>query len=440
MCDALCTQQRSLLDRSCGDVPSRVARCQRTTTDGVDMRQEPGPARPDRASAPHGETAPGRPGPPAFPRVPAVRRRRRRRLHVLTALVASVVGGLIATVVAPAVTGSREPVPAVTPVSAPSRDEGPQEDVAGGTVARVARAVLPSVVRINRAADGAFEGGGNGSGVVFRPDGLVVTNNHVVEEAGDVEVVFADGETLPAEIVGQDPFNDLAVVRVDRDGLDAIELSSTAQLQVGDLAVAVGSPFGLDATVTVGVVSALGRGVHAGGDEGMAVYLPEVIQTDAPINPGNSGGPLVDRNGRLIGLNSAILTSGEPANAGVGFAIPVDTVVDVAEELITQGRVSHPLLGVSGGPVSEQAAQRLGIDRGAWVREVSPGSPASEAGIATDDVIVGVADREITSMEELSIAIRDLQVGQRVTIVFVRAGERRTVDVVLAERTIDPPQ
>ena len=423
--------------RRCGVLRGTLPR--RTTTDGVDMRQEPGQARPDRASTQRRAIAADR-RPPAFPRVPSVRRKRRRRLHVITALVASVVGGLTATVVAPGLLGSSEPVPGVTPVSAPSPDQDPHEQVAGGTVVRVARTVLPSVVRINRAAAGDFEGGGNGSGVVFRADGLVVTNNHVVEEAGDVEVVFADGETLPAEIVGQDPFNDLAVIRVDRDGLDAIELGRTARLQVGDLAVAVGSPFGLDGTVTVGVVSALGRGVHAGGDEGASVYLPEVIQTDAPINPGNSGGPLVDRDGRLIGINSAILTSGEPANAGVGFAIPVDTVIDVAEELIAQGRVSHPLLGVSGGPVSEQAAQRLGVDRGAWVRDVSPGSPASEAGLAADDVIVGVADREITSMEELSIAIRDLRVGQRVTITFVRAGERRRVDVVLAERTTDPAQ
>ena len=396
------------------------------------MRQEPGQARS------RGIPAQGRP--PAFPRLPAVRRRRRRRLHVLTALVASVVGGLIATVAAPALTGSGDPVPGVTPVSAPSPDQDPQEQVASGTVARVARTVLPSVVRINRAAEGEFDGGGNGSGVVFRADGLVVTNNHVVEQAGEVEVVFADGQTLAAEIVGQDPINDLAVVRVARDGLDAIALGRTADLQVGDLAVAVGSPFGLDATVTVGVVSALGRGVHAGGEEGPSVFLPEVIQTDAPINPGNSGGPLVDRSGRLIGINSAILTSGEPANAGVGFAIPVDTVVDVAEELIARGRVSHPLLGVSGGPVSEQAAERLGIEQGAWVREVSPGSPASEAGLATDDVIIGVADREITSMEELSIAIRDLEVGERITITFVRGGQRRRVDVVLAERTADPAQ
>lgn len=376
--------------------------------------------------------------PPVFPRMPMVRRRRRRRGQIIIALLGGVIGGLVATYAGPAVTPTAAP-PIATHVSAPA-DDGPQEQVADGTVARVARAVLPSVVRINRAADDGFHGGGNGSGVVFRADGLIVTNNHVVEEAGDVEIVFADGQELAGEIVGQDPFNDLAVLRVEREDLTAIAPADTERLRVGDLAVAVGSPFGLDASVTVGVISALGRGVHAGATEGDGIYLPDVIQTDAPINPGNSGGPLVDRDGRLIGINSAILTAGELANAGVGFAIPVDTVVDVADELIAEGRVRHPLLGVSGGPVTEQAADRLRVDRGAWVREVQPGSPASEAGLVTDDVIVGVGDRSVGTMEELSIAIRDLEVGDRVTITFVRAGHTRTVDVVLAERIQAPAQ
>jgi S1-C subfamily serine protease len=375
-----------------------------------------------------------------FPRIPAARRRP-RRVHAVTALVAGVVGGLVAVLAALVLQG-RDAAPGLaTPVSTPQRSGGePQEQVATGTVARVARTVLPSVVRINRASSDHVDTNGNGSGVVYRDDGLIVTSNHVVTKSGGVEVVFADGRTMPADIVGQDPFNDLAVIRVDRDGLDAIELGRTRQLEVGDLAVAVGSPFGLDATVTVGVVSALGRGVHAGAADGASVYLPEVIQTDAPINPGNSGGALVDRDGRLIGINSAILTAGEPANAGVGFAIPVDTVVDVADQLIADGKVAHPLLGVSGGPVSEHAAARLGVRDGAWVREVSPGTPASAAGLVPDDVIVALDDQPVSSMEDLSIAVRDREVGERVVVSFVRNGRRRTVEVVLAERTIDSSQ
>jgi S1-C subfamily serine protease len=301
--------------------------------------------------------------------------------------------------------------------------------------------VLPSVVRINRATSDRFEGSGNGSGVVYRADGMIITNNHVVQEPGGVEVVFADGRALPAEIVGQDTVNDLAVIRVDRDDLTPIPIGGSAAPRVGDLAIAVGSPFGLDATVTVGVVSALGRGIQAGSETGGGtIYLPEVLQTDAPINPGNSGGALVDRSGRLIGINSAILTSGQAANAGVGFAIPVDTVVDVADELITAGRVRHPLLGVSGGPVTPQVAARLGVEKGAWVHEVTPGTPAAGAGLAPEDVIVGLDDDRIASMEELSIAIRDRDVGDRVTVTYVRGGERRTAEVVLAERSLDESQ
>ncbi|HEX6256718.1 MAG TPA: trypsin-like peptidase domain-containing protein [Euzebyales bacterium] len=380
--------------------------------------------------------------PPVFPRVPTVRRRSRggRRL-VSTVVIAGLAGGVVAI----AADRRLAPEPAPTPVVAGLSDEpaqrAPTDEMAQGTVARVAAAVLPSVVRINQAMTDRFEGAGNGSGVVYRSDGLIVTNNHVVEAPGGIEVVFADGRSMAAEIVGTDPLNDLAVIRVDRDDLTPIVLGGSPKPRVGDLAIAVGSPFGLDATVTVGVVSALGRGIHAGPEGGGdGVYLPEVLQTDAPINPGNSGGALVDRSGHLMGVNSAILTSGQAANAGVGFAIPVDTVVDVADELIATGRVRHPLLGVSGGPVGGQAAERLGVGAGAWIHEVTPGTPAARAGLAPDDVIVGVDDRAIASMEELSIAIRDRDVGDRVTIAYVRSRERRRVEVVLVERTTTDPQ
>jgi putative serine protease PepD len=379
---------------------------------------------------------------PVFPRVPTVRRRGRRGWRLLSTVV---IAGMAGGVAAIAVDRALAPAPGPAPVVADRADEpaqgAPIDEMARGTVARVAAAVLPSVVRINHATTDRFEGAGNGSGVVYRADGLIVTNNHVVAAPGGIEVVLADGRPLPAEIVGTDPLNDLAVVRVARDDLTPIVLGGSRAPRVGDLAIAVGSPFGLDATVTVGVVSAVGRGVRAGPEDGGApVYLPEVLQTDAPINPGNSGGALVDRSGHLIGINSAILTSGQAANAGVGFAIPVDTVVDVADELIATGRVRHPLLGVSGGPVGGQVADRLGVDAGAWIHEVSPGTPAARAGLAPDDVIVGVGDRSIRSMEELSIAIRDREVGDRVTITYVRGRERRRADVVLVERTTADPQ
>ncbi|CAN5888954.1 hypothetical protein BH23ACT10_BH23ACT10_04710 [soil metagenome] len=398
----------------------------------------------------HGDAQGGEPGdpaprssrarPPVFPQVPTVRRRRRRGRLLSTVIVAGIAGaaaGVAATTMADPPAPTQVPVPVSSPISTGE----PQDEIVGGTVARVAEAVLPSVVRINRATNDRFDGTGNGSGVVYRAEGLIITNNHVVEEPGGIEVVFADGRALPAEIVGQDAVNDLAVVRVDRNDLSPIAIGGSAAPRVGDLAIAVGSPFGLDATVTVGVVSALGRGIHAGSEtDDTAIYLPEVLQTDAPINPGNSGGALVDRDGRLLGINSAILTSGQAANAGVGFAIPVDTVVDVADELIAAGRVRHPLLGVSGGPVTPQVADRLSVEAGAWIHEVTPGTPAAAVGLAPDDVIVGVDDDRIGSMEELSIVIRDRDVGDRVTVSYVRGGRSRTVTVVLAERSVDDSQ
>jgi putative serine protease PepD len=381
------------------------------------------------------------PRPPVFPRVPTVRRRRRggRRL-VSTVVIAGLAGGVVAIAADRALAPGPTPAPIATDLPDEPVRSAPTDEMARGTVARVAAAVLPSVVRINRATADRFQGVGNGSGVVYRADGLIVTNNHVVEAPGGIEVVLSDGRPMTAEIVGTDPLNDLAVIRVDRDDLTPIVLDGSPGPRVGDLAIAVGSPFGLDATVTVGVVSALGRSIHAGGEGGDRVYLPEVLQTDAPINPGNSGGALVDRSGHLIGINSAILTSGQAASAGVGFAIPVDTVVDVADELIATGRVRHPLLGVSGGPVGAQVAARLGVDAGAWIHDVTPGTPAAHAGLAPDDVIVGVDDRAIQSMEELSIAIRDRAVGDRVTISYVRGGQRRRVEVVLVERAAPDPQ
>lgn len=379
---------------------------------------------------------------PVFPRVPTVRRRTRRGRRLLsTVIIAGLAGGAVAVVADRSIgplPGTAGPAPQ-SAGSVPS--DVPAEQAAQGTVARVAARVLPSVVRINHATSDSFAGSGNGSGVVYRRDGLIVTNNHVVETPGGIEVVFADGRSMPARIVGQDVLNDLAVVRVDRVDLTPIALATTDGVQVGDLAIAVGSPFGLDATVTVGVVSAIGRGVRASDQTGQrSVYLPEVVQTDAPINPGNSGGALVDDAGRLMGINSAILTDGQAANAGVGFAIPVDTVVDVADELIAEGRVRHPLLGVSGGPVTPQLAPRLGVTAGAWIHDVAPGTPAADAGLAPDDVVVGLDGARISSMEDLSIAVRDHDVGDRIEITYVRDGTRRTIEVTLAERTDADPQ
>ncbi|MPZ87231.1 MAG: PDZ domain-containing protein [Nitriliruptorales bacterium] len=317
-------------------------------------------------------------------------------------------------------------------VSSPTIEVNGGEDL--DRVAGVARAVLPSVVQVDiDGGDSAF-GTGNGSGVVYRSDGYIITNNHVVSRADGVTVVFADGSEADAEVVGTDRETDLAVLRVDRTGMPAISVGDSSDLQAGELAVAIGSPFGLDGSVTAGVVSAVNRGpISVRGPDGERVSLYDVIQTDAPINPGNSGGPLVSGQGRLIGINSAILTGGRtPGNAGVGFAIPVGIAVETVDELISSGEVRYAFLGVQGMDVNPDVAERVGVDAGAHVDEVLSG-PAEDAGLRPGDVVTDVDGALIDSMDALVMAIRQADVGDTVSVTYRRSGEDVTVEVTLTE-------
>ena len=360
------------------------------------------------------------------------------------AMIAALVGALLGSGAMLAYTDRRTAdIPAAEPVRQDGDVFAPTIDVeeADGVdrVATIAAAVIPTVVQVDIEGGGPLgTGTGNGSGVVYRSDGHIITNNHVVDGADAVEVVLSDGTRLAAEVVGTDPANDLAVLRVARTDLTAIQIGDSSSLVIGELAVAVGSPFGLEGTVTSGVVSALNRDIPVGGPGRAPMTMFNVIQTDAPINPGNSGGPLVGGDARLIGINSAILTAGgTPTNAGVGFAIPAETAVAIADELIDQGFVRHPLLGVQGGDLSEQLAERLGAEEGAYIELVQPGTPAADAGLQTDDVIVGVDDAAITSMNDLVMEIRKRAVGERVTVTYIRGGVEERVEVALAERPRD---
>ncbi len=363
---------------------------------------------------------------PRFPPVPRRRPSRSAAPAVLAGLAAGVAGAVITAVMLGATTTTEAPRPAPQPAVAPA-----ELGVADDRVAAVAEAVLPAVVRVD--IDGRTARG-NGSGVVYRSDGLIVTNHHVVSGRGDLTVVFADGATEPAEVLGSDALNDLAVLAVDAEDLPTVAVGAAESLRVGELAVAVGSPFGLEGTVTAGVVSALDRGIDVDGPGGQNLTLPRVIQTDAPINPGNSGGPLVDGDGRLIGINSAILTAGRPANAGVGFAIPVDIVTEVADELIAHGVVVHPFLGVEGETVEGPEAAELGIDGGAEVLAVLPGSPAEEGGLEPGDVITAVGEETVTSMAELVVAVLTFEVGEEVDVAYRRGGSAESMTVELTER------
>ena len=312
--------------------------------------------------------------------------------------------------------------------SADSEDPGPVE--VGGDVSPVeviAAAVLPSVAKV----DVAGPVPGSGSAVVFRDDGYLVTNDHVVGDAQQVRVTFGDGQPHTAEVVGTASFTDLAVIKVDVTSLPTPVYASEPP-PVGRLAVAIGSPFGLDATVTAGIVSALDRELSAEN-----VVLSGLIQTDAAINPGNSGGALVDDEGRVIGINTAILSSSR-TNSGVGFAIPSSIVVPIAEKVIADGDVVPAFLGINGDDVTPEVAERFGTTAGAVAVRVLEGTPAAEAGLREGDIITGIDGTQIESMIELSSQIQRRSPGQTVTLDVVRDGEELQVDVTLTERPTAP--
>jgi serine protease Do len=309
-------------------------------------------------------------------------------------------------------------------------------------VARVASQVGPSVVQINVEATqntpfGPQSEEGVGSGVIYRNDGYIITNNHVVEGASEVSVAFADGTTERAEVVGRDPDTEIAVIRVDRNDLPAASFNESEDLVVGQLAVAIGSPSGFESTVSAGVISGLGREFpkeFTGGT--LERSLVDLIQTDAAISPGNSGGALVNRDGEIIGINVAYLPPAETGAVNIGFAVPSDTAVSVADQLIETGEVSSAYLGIFTTDLSPEDAERfdLPVDSGAIVREVEPGSAADEAGVIRGDIIVALGDAPIEGSGDLLGALRDYQPGDTVDLTVVRDGDEQTLEVTLGER------
>lgn len=306
----------------------------------------------------------------------------------------------------------------------------PEGQAPDGTVESVADKVLPSVVSIDVRSQ---SGRGEGSGVVLTQDGMIITNNHVVGMAnagGQIQVRFDDGTKASATIVGTDPATDIAVIKADTSkALTPISLGTSANLTEGQAVAAVGSPLGLSGTVTTGIVSALDRPVRAGGAQSDQSTVIDAIQTDAAVNPGNSGGALVNMNGELVGINSAIASLGQQnsGSIGLGFAIPVDQARRVADQLIKQGFATRAVLGVS---ISDTPA-----GDGALVRSVESGGAADEAGIRDGAVITAVGDRIIESGDALVAAIRSQTPGETITVTYAsREGEQpTTVDVVLGE-------
>jgi putative serine protease PepD len=296
------------------------------------------------------------------------------------------------------------------------------------SLAAIAEAVLPSVVSI---ATGRSEG----SGVVLSADGFILTNNHVVAGATDgaVTVAFSNGKTAQAKVVGTDPPSDLGVVKAEGvTDLRPAKFGDSSAMRVGDTVLAVGSPLGLQGSVTAGIVSALDRTIRAGGEQqspleqpGTVRQMSGLLQTDAPINPGNSGGALVNTNGQVIGINTAIATSGQgQGNIGVGFALPSNKASFVAEKLQKGEKVSHAFLGV------EVTNAETG---GALIGSIQPGSPAARAGLQRGDVVRQFGDKQINDSDDLVSAVQTGKSGDRLSVTYVRNGEDRTTTVTLGE-------
>jgi len=303
----------------------------------------------------------------------------------------------------------------------------------GTTAAAVARVVLPSIVTVQvRSGDvGAFIADGSGSGVVLTTEGLLITNHHVVDEAQQVHVIFADGRTYDAEIVGSDARTDIAVLRITGANLTAIEIGSTTAMAIGDTAIAIGSPLGLAGgpSVTVGVISAFERSVQTGIDD----KLFGMLQTDAPITRGSSGGALVDDQGRLIGITTAIGVSDVGAE-GLGFAIPIELVTRIADDLIEFGEARHAFLGVSGSTFFTEIEDGATIPAGVAVASVFDDTAAAIAGVETNDIILSVNGAPVMTMEQLVTTIRLYRVDQVVDLVVSRDDAELTISVTLLER------
>ena len=341
-----------------------------------------------------------------------------------TVIVSLLVGGLAGAggyAVANRVDGNSTTTTVVLPQSDAALSERPSDSIAG-----IAKAVLPSVVSINFQGNGEA---GTGSGSVIKSNGYILTNNHVVANAaqgGSLSVTFQDGSKKSATIVGRDPGYDLAVIKVDATGLPAISLGNSDNVVVGDEVIAIGSPLGLTGTVTSGIISALNRPVTAGSSGTADTSFINAIQTDAAINPGNSGGPLINARGQAIGVNSAIASlgqGGESGSIGVGFAIPINQAKRIAEELISTGKSTRPVIGV-----------QLDLNytgNGAKVTAVTAGGAAQKAGLKVGDVITAIDGAPVADSTALIVRIRSLAPGASVKLTVDSGGTSRDVNLTL---------
>jgi len=326
--------------------------------------------------------------------------------------------------------------PAARPVAPP--DDADLLDAYSSAVAEAVERVAPSVVHVQveaakpgRSSRSRTPSGGSGSGFVFTPDGLILTNGHVVQHASRIRAGLADGRVADADLIGADMGTDLAVLRISASDLVPASIGDSSRLRPGHLVIAIGNPLGFEATVTAGVVSALGRTMRATTGR----LIDQVIQTDAALNPGNSGGPLVNSRGEVVGVNTAVVMGAQ----GICFAIPANTAREVAGQLIRHGRVRRSYLGVIGQtvrlPRSSGARLGLAVQSGVLVTGIEPGSPAQGAGLAERDVIIGLAGSAVATVDDLQRTLNHALIGETVELTVIRAGSTRSLSVVPADAT-----
>lgn len=314
--------------------------------------------------------------------------------------------------------------------------DGSLLDAYSTAVTSAVERISPSVVHIEiQQAAGRTRSGeprerqGGGSGFVFTPDGLVLTNSHVVHEATPISATLADGRHMPATLIGEDPASDLAVIRVDEPGLVAAELGDSQKLRVGQIAIAIGAPYGFQSTVTAGVVSALGRSLRSYSGR----LIDDVIQTDASLNPGNSGGPLVDSAGRVIGVNTATIL---PAQ-GICFAIGINTAKFVASRLLRDGRIRRSYVGISGQtvPVHRRVVRFYDLPKetGAMVLSVEENSPAKKAGLRSGDIIVALEGQPVAGVDDLHRLLTEVRVGVSCSVTVLRWTEKLELKIMPEE-------
>jgi len=298
-------------------------------------------------------------------------------------------------------------------------------DAYSQAVIGAAEKVSPSVVNIEVLNNDRRRGGGSGSGFVFTPDGFLLTNSHVVHGASKIEVTLLDGRRGEAQLIGDDPETDLAVIRINAQNLMFVAFGDSNKIRVGQLAIAIGNPYGFQYSVTAGVVSALGRSLRSQTGR----LIDDVIQTDAALNPGNSGGPLVNSRGEVIGVNTAVILNAQ----GICFATAINTAKFVAAQLIKEGRVRRSYIGVAGQVVSLHRRlvryHNLAVETGVFVVSTEPGSPASKAGLQEGDVIVAYDDRPIASIDDLHRLLTDQKVGVESTLTVIRRNEKLILSI-----------